>query len=113
MSTQRSIERSFRMKIVGIGQVDFLDSLTLEVEFDDFLDQTTELIGVSASLGPDSLGPPQVSTIMHQRDYAERLRAIRDSSYVADSIQFVEDQEPFYQFYNLLILIKNLHYNKE
>ena len=68
-------------------------SLTLEVEFDDFLDQTSELIGVSASLGPDSLGPPQVSRIMHQRDYVERLRAIRDSSYVADSIQFVEDQE--------------------
>ena len=76
-----------------LGQVDLLDSLTLEVEFDDFLDQTSELIGVSASLGPDSLGPPQVSTIMHQRDYVERLRAIRDSSYVADSIQFVEDQE--------------------
>jgi len=36
---------------------------------------------------------PQVSTIMHQRDYVERLRAIRDSSYVADSIQFVEGQE--------------------
>jgi hypothetical protein len=30
---------------------------------------------------------------MHQRDYVDRLRAIQDSSYVADSIQFVEAQE--------------------
>ena len=76
-----------------VGQVDVLDSLTLEVEFDDFLDPTSELTGVSASLAPDSLDPPQVITIMHQRDYFERLEVIQDSLYVADSIQFDEDQQ--------------------
>jgi len=76
-----------------VGQVEVLDSLTLEVEFDDFLDPTSELTGVSASLGPDSLGLPQVSTIMHQRDYLEQLEVIQDSLYLADSIRFDQDQQ--------------------
>jgi hypothetical protein len=73
--------------------VDVVDSLTLAVEFDDFLDPTSSLTGVSASLGPDSLGPSEVVTIMHERDYLERRDAIGDSSYVADSIRFEEEQQ--------------------
>ena len=76
-----------------VGSVDVVDSLTLTVEFDDFLDPTSSLTGVSASLGPDSLGPAEVVTIMHERDYLERRDAIQDSSYVADSIRFEEEQQ--------------------
>ena len=76
-----------------IQLVDVLDSLTLAVEFDDFLDTTLELGGVSAFLGPDSLGPPEVIAIIHQREYIARLEVIQDSVYVADSIRFEEEQE--------------------
>jgi hypothetical protein len=76
-----------------LGSVDVVDSLTLAAEFDDFFDPDSELTGVSASLGPDSLGPTEVVTILHERDYLERRDVIQDSLYVADSIQFVEDQQ--------------------
>ena len=76
-----------------VGSVDVVDSLTLVVEFDDFLDPTSSLAAVSTSLGPDSLGPAEVVAIMHERDYLERRDAIEDSSYVADSIRFEEDQQ--------------------
>ena len=69
-----------------------VDSVTLALEFDDFLDPAFELTGVSAFLGPDSLAPPAVTTIMHERDFVQRLDVILDSVYVADSIQF-EDQQ--------------------
>ena len=40
-----------------VGSAEVVDSLTLAAEFDDFLDPDSELVGVSASLGPDSLSP--------------------------------------------------------
>ena len=42
-----------------VQTVDVVDSLTLAVEFDDFLDPASELTGVSATLGPDSLRLPR------------------------------------------------------
>ena len=76
-----------------IARVEVVDSLTLAVEFDDFLDSASELTGVSASLGPDSLNPAEVATIIHERDYLGRMDAIQDSLHVADSIRFEEDQQ--------------------
>ncbi len=76
-----------------VGSVDVVDSLTLAAEFDDFLDPDSELAAVSASLGPDSLRPSEVVTILHERDYLERRDAYQDSLYVADSIQFAEEQQ--------------------
>ena len=76
-----------------VGSVEVVDSLTLAVEFDDFLDSASELTGVSVSLGPDSLAPPEVITIMHERDYLGRMDAIQDSLHVADSIRFEEEQQ--------------------
>lgn len=76
-----------------VESVEVVDSLTLAAEFDDFLDPDSELAGVSASLGPDSLRPTEVVMILHERDYLDRRDAIRDSLYVADSIRFVEEQQ--------------------
>ena len=76
-----------------VQTVDVVDSLTLAVEFDDFLDPASELTGVSATLGPDSLRPPEVATILHERDYLGRQDVIQDSLHVSDSIQFEEAQE--------------------
>jgi hypothetical protein len=76
-----------------VARVEVVDSLTLAVEFDDFLDSASELAGVSASLGPDSLNPAEVATIIHERDYLSRMDAIQDSLHVADSIRFEEDQQ--------------------
>ena len=76
-----------------VGSVDVVDSLTLAVEFDDFLDPASELTGVSASLGPDSVGPADVSTILHERDYMDRRDAIQDSLHVSDSIRYEEEQQ--------------------
>ncbi len=76
-----------------VESVQVVDSLTLAVEFDDFLDPASELTGVSASLGPDSLNPAEVATIMHERDYLVRMEAIQDSLHVADSIRFEEEQQ--------------------
>ena len=76
-----------------LGSVEVVDSLTLAAEFDDFLDPDSDLAGVSASLGPDSLGATEVVTILHERDYLDRRDAIQDSLYVADSIRFVEEQQ--------------------
>ena len=76
-----------------VGSVEVVDSLTLAAEFDDFLDPDSELVGVSASLGPDSLSPTEVVSILHERDYLDRRDAIQDSLHVADSIQFVEEQQ--------------------
>jgi hypothetical protein len=78
-----------------VGSVEVVDSLTLSVEFDDYLDPDSELTGVSAFLGPDSLGPAEVITIMHERDYSNRQDVIEDSLFVADSIQFVADSTQF------------------
>ena len=76
-----------------VESVDVVDSLTLAAAFDDFLDPDSELAGVSASLGPDSLRPTAIVTILHERDYLARRDAILDSLYVADSTQFVEAQQ--------------------
>ena len=76
-----------------VGNVDVVDSLTLAVGFDDFLDPDSELTGVSASLGPDSLPPIDIVAIMHERDYTARQRVIQDSLHVSDSIRFEEDQQ--------------------
>ena len=76
-----------------VRNVDVVDSLTLAVEFDDFLDPASELTGVSASLGPDSLDPAEVTTIMHERDYLGRMDAIQDSLHLSDSIRFEEEQQ--------------------
>ena len=76
-----------------VESVDVVDSLTLVVAFDDFLDPAVELTGVSASLGPDSLRPPEVVTILHERDYLGRRDAIQDSLHAFDSIQFEEEQQ--------------------
>jgi hypothetical protein len=76
-----------------VRSVGVVDSLTLAVEFDDFLDPALELAGVSASLGPDSLGPVEVVTIIHERDYLDRQDVIRDSAYVSDSIRFETEME--------------------
>jgi len=76
-----------------LGSVEVVDSLTLAAEFDDFLDPGSDLAGVSASLGPDSLGPAEVATIMHERDYLALLDAIQDSLHVSDSIRFEEEQQ--------------------
>ena len=75
-----------------VGNVEIVDSLTLVVEFDDFLDPDSDLTGVSASLGPDSLPPIDIVAIMHERDYTIRQAVIQDSLRVADSIRFEEDQ---------------------
>ena len=76
-----------------VGSVEVVDSLTLAAEFDDFLDPDSDLTGVSASLGPDSLRPAEVVAVIHERDYLDRRDVIQDSLYVADSIQFVEEQQ--------------------
>jgi hypothetical protein len=76
-----------------IGIVDIVDAATLNVEFDDFLDPAVELIGVTASLGPDSLGPPEVFAVMHERDFLVRRDEVQDSVYAADSIRFEEGQQ--------------------
>ena len=76
-----------------VGSANVVDSLTLTVQFDDFLDPASELAGVSASLGPDSVGPADVVTIMHERDYMNRRDAIQDSLHVSDSIQFEAEQQ--------------------
>ena len=76
-----------------VQAVQVIDSVTLSVAFDDFLDPASELTGVSASLGPDSLGPTEVVTILHERDYLARRDAIQDSLHVSDSIQFERAQQ--------------------
>ena len=76
-----------------VQNVDVVDSLTLAVEFDDFLDPASELAGVAASLGPDSLGPAEVVMIMHERDYLDRQESIQDSLHVSDSIRFEAEVE--------------------
>ena len=75
-----------------VRNVEVVDSLTLAVSFDDFLDADLALTGVSAFLGPDSLNPAEVATILHERDYLSRMDVIQDSLHVADSIRLEEDQ---------------------
>jgi hypothetical protein len=79
-----------------VQNVDVVDSLTLAVQFDDFLDLESELTGVSASLGPDSLNTAEVTTIdvatiLHERDYLALMDEFQDSLHVADSIRFEEE----------------------
>lgn len=76
-----------------VQTVEVVDSVTLAVSFDDFLDPASDLTAVSASLGPDSLGPGEVITILHERDYLARRDAIQDSLHVSDSIQFEQAQQ--------------------
>jgi hypothetical protein len=74
-----------------VGRVDVVDSLTLAVDFDDFLDPASALTGALALLGSETVGPVDVVTIMHERDYLNRRDVIRDSLHVSDSIRFEEE----------------------
>ena len=67
--------------------VDVVDSLTLALRFDDFLDPETPPTGVTASLASDSVDAPEVLEVLHQRVYLERIEAREDSLQALDSIQ--------------------------
>ncbi len=75
-----------------VTDAEVVDSVTLTVEFDDYLDAEVPLGGVIAALALDSVpvGPP-VREILHEREYLIRLQAIEDSlRVVADSLQILE-----------------------
>jgi hypothetical protein len=81
--------------------VDALDSLTLELGFDDFLDPDSALTGVGVSMSPDSLqedvtGAPTVIRLLHEHEYriyADSLQAVADSlQAIADSLAALEAQ---------------------
>ena len=70
-----------------LASADVVDSLTLTVRFDDFLDPDFALTGVSASLASDSVDTPAVVEILQERDYLVRMEALEDSLRTLDSIR--------------------------
>ena len=70
--------------LAGVGVI---DSLTLTISFDDFLDPDFAPTGVSASLTSDSVETSEVLEILHERDYLRRMEALEDSLWSLDSIQ--------------------------
>jgi hypothetical protein len=73
-----------------------VDSTTLEVGFDDFLDPDSSLAGVAVavladSTAPDTLTVPAVTRVLHSHAYEEYLVALADSlQAVADSLAALE-----------------------
>ena len=65
-----------------------VDSVTVAVEFDDYLDPGVPLDGVTALLMRDSVPDiSQVREILHERDFQVRTEASEDSLWVADSVR--------------------------
>ena len=74
-------------RVTGANAV---DSVTVSIQFDDYLDPDSPLAGVAASLTLDSIPVAfDVREIMHERDYQIRSEAIADSLRVADSLQII------------------------
>ena len=67
------------------------DSVTVAVQFDDYLDPDTPLDGVTAALSRDSV-PDRITVwqLLHEREYQTRVEAIEDSLWTADSVLIVE-----------------------
>ena len=70
--------------LAGVGVI---DSVTLTINFDDFLDPDLTPTGVSASLASDLVETPEVLEILHERGYLRRMEALEDSLWRLDSIQ--------------------------
>ena len=70
-----------------LASADVIDSVTVMVRFDDFLNPDWALTGVEARVELDSLPGPAVLEIIHEREYLIRTEARLDSLRVTDSIQ--------------------------
>jgi hypothetical protein len=74
-----------------VSDADVVDSVTVAVEFDDYLDPDILLDEASATLARDSVPAGiAVQQILHEREYLIRVEAIEDSLWVADSLRIIE-----------------------
>ena len=74
-----------------VSDAEAVDSVTVTVEFDDYLDPDAPLTGVLATLQLDSLpAGVGVREIMQEREYLIRTKALEDSLRVADSLRILE-----------------------
>ena len=74
-----------------ITDADVVDSVTVAVQFDDYLDPAVPLDGITATLARDSLPDAiQVLQILHERDFLVRAEALEDSLRVKDSLLIAE-----------------------
>ena len=70
-----------------ITDADVVDSVTVAVQFDDYLDPAVPLDGITATLARDSVPDAiQVLQILHERDFLVRAEALEDSLRVPDSL---------------------------
>ena len=76
-----------------VSDADVIDSVTVALQFDDFLDPAAPLDGIVATLARDSVPDVvQVLQVLHERDFQVRAEAIEDSLWVADSVRIVESE---------------------
>ena len=76
-----------------LTSVDVLDSVTLVLEFDDFLDPgvlVEGLDGVNATVSPEVGDALSVLRLFHEADYADFIEVVADSFAVLDSIEAEE-----------------------
>ncbi len=76
-----------------VSDADVVDSVTVTVEFDDYLDPDLSVDEISATLTRDSLPSGiDVQRILHERDYRIYAEAMEDSLWLADSLVIVESE---------------------
>jgi translation initiation factor IF-1 len=69
-----------------VGSVEVLDSVTVVVDFDDFLEPTASIDEVEVSLSQTGAEAPSVLRVFHEADYVAYVDAVVDSFARLDSI---------------------------
>jgi hypothetical protein len=67
-------------------RAEMLDSVTLALEFDDYLEPSASLADVGILLESDSIAPPSVVRLLHEHEYVDFAEAVADSFARLDSI---------------------------
>jgi hypothetical protein len=82
-----------------VSNADVVDSVTVIVGFDDYLNPETSLNDVLVEITLDSIPSSiEVQKVMHEREYLVRAESIEDSVLAADSIRAVGDSVAVEEF---------------
>lgn len=76
-----------------VERVDVIDSVTLAVVFDDFLDPAVQASSIEAAIQTEEAPAPNIERIMHEAGYAQHVAAVADSLARLDSLDRERRQE--------------------
>ncbi len=70
-----------------LGSADALDSVTVVMEFDDYLDPDAPVDSIEVNLTSEEVEAPRMIRLFHEAEYARYVEQVEDSFAVLDSIE--------------------------